>query len=282
MKTALLVGGDSRIARALAPALEADGYAVLATSRRGRGHPLDFADAARTGRVELPACDVAFVCAALSSYAACRSDELAARAVNVDATAAIARSLHARGAHVVFLSTNAVFAGEAPFRRAAEEPDGATAYGRSKADAEALVREIDPRAAVLRLTRVFVPGEPLLASWRDRLRAGSEVDAFADMVAAPVSLAHAVTALCAIARGRSRGILQLSACRELTYVEIARHIAARVGAPAERVRAVSAVDHGVGPGEAPRHASLACEEFLARFGLSPIEPFEVVDGAIAR
>jgi dTDP-4-dehydrorhamnose reductase len=282
MKTALLVGGDGRIARALAPALESEGYAVLATSRRGHGHPLDLVDAARTRSVELPGCDVAFVCAALSSYAACRKDERSARAVNVDATAAIARALHARGAHVVFLSTNAVFDGDAPFRRAEEEPDGATAYGRSKADAEALVRAIEPDAAVLRLTRVFVPGEPLLASWRDRLRAGSEVDAFADMVAAPVSLAHAVTALCAIARRRPRGVLQLSARREVTYVEIARHIAAGVGAPAERVRAVSAADHGVGPGEAPRHASLACEELLAGFGLSPIEPFAVVDEAIGR
>jgi dTDP-4-dehydrorhamnose reductase len=279
-QTALVVGGDGRIGRALALALARVGYTVIATSRRGHGHALDLAEVARSGAVDLPACDVAFVCAAVSSYAACRNDERTARAVNVDAPAAIARALRARGAHLVFLSTNAVYDGEKPFRRAEEQPDGASAYGRSKADAETLLRAIDPGAAVLRLTRVFEPGERLLSAWCERLRVGGEVDAFADMVAAPVGLAHVVAALCAIARGRARGVLQLSACRELSYTEMALHIAARVGAPASRVRSVAAADHGVGPGEAPRHASLACGEFLARFGLAPIDPLDVIDAAL--
>jgi dTDP-4-dehydrorhamnose reductase len=280
VQTALVVGGDSRIGRALARALAEDGHAVIATTRRRNGCALDLAEVARTGAADLPACDVAFVCAAVSSYAACRSDERTARAVNVDAPAAIARALRARGAHLVFLSTNAVFDGEKPFRRADEQPNGATAYGRSKADAEALVRAIDPDAAVLRLTRVFSPGEPLLAGWMERLRAGGEVDAFADMVAAPVALGHAVSALCAIARDRARGILQLSARSELSYLEIARYIAERIGAPADRVRAVSAFDRGVGPGEAPRYASLACGEFLGWFGLAPIDPLDVIDASL--
>jgi hypothetical protein len=46
------------------------------------------------------------------------------------------------------------------------------------------------------------------------------------------------------------------------------------------VRPVSSADRGVGPGEAPRHASLACGEFLARFGLAPIEPLDVIDDAL--
>ncbi len=37
---------------------------------------------------------------------------------------------------------------------------------------------------------------------------------------------------------------------------------------------------GIAPGEAPCHASLACEEFLASFGLAPIEPFDVVDAVL--
>src|SRR5262245_18408122 len=201
---ALVVGGDGRIARALIPALIRGGYEVIATTRRGAaaqsvaGIELDLAEVARAGSVTLPACDVAFVCAAMSGYAACRSDEARARAVNVDAPAAIARALRGCGAQLVFLSTNGVFDGEKPFRSAADEPDGWTAYGRSKAAAEAALRAIDSRAAVLRLARVFVPGEPLLAGWAERLRSRETVTAFADMVAAPVSAEPAVTALLAI------------------------------------------------------------------------------------
>jgi dTDP-4-dehydrorhamnose reductase len=282
MRRALVIGGDGRIARALIPALVGDGYDVVATTRRpaARGITLDLAAIARRGSAELPDCDVAFLCAALPSYAACRNDEATARAINADAPAAIARALRELGAQLVLLSTNGVFDGERPFRGAGDAPDGATAYGRSKADGEARVRAIEPNAAVLRLTRVFCAGEPLLAGWAAELRARRAVSAFADMVAAPVHCDHAVAALLAIARQRSAGILQLSAKREVSYVEIARHVASRVGAAPDLVRPVPAATRGIERGEAPRHASLACDADLARFGLAPIEPFDVIDAVL--
>jgi dTDP-4-dehydrorhamnose reductase len=286
MSRALVVGGDGRIARALIPALARAGYDVVATTRRREpGAPdriaLDLAEVARSGSAAVPECDVAFVCAAISGYAAARNDEATARAVNVAAPAALARALRSCGAQVVLLSTNGVFGGDTPFRAATDAPDGATAYGRSKALAEAELRAVDPRAAVLRLTRVFVPGEPLLAGWMRQLRAREPVEAFADMVAAPVHVDHVVAALIAIARQRASGILQLSAWREVSYVEMARHIAARADAPPELVVPVAAAARGIGPGEAPRHASLAYEADLARFGLAPIEPFDVVDAVLS-
>jgi dTDP-4-dehydrorhamnose reductase len=269
-----VVGGDGRIARTLVPALDRGGYEVVATSRRrGARFALDLEHVARSGSAQLPECDVAFLCAGLSSYAACRNDEALARAVNVEAPTAIARALRAPDTQLVLLSTNGVFDGEQPFRAAGDAPDGATAYGRSKARAEALVREIDPRTAILRLTRVFAPGEPLLAGWGAQLRAGVSVEAFADMVAAPVHVDHVATALLAIAQRRSAGIFQLSARREVSYLEIARHIAARVGASPDLVRPVAAATRGIARGEAPRHATLACDDF----GLAPIDPFDVVD-----
>lgn len=274
-----MIGGDGRIARALCPALVRDGYEVAATSRRpgsGADLALDLAEVARFGSAQLPDCDAVFVCAAMSGYAECRSDEARARAVNAEAPAVIARALAGRGAHVVLLSTNGVFDGEKPFRAASDVPDGATVYGRSKALAEANLRAIDPRAAVLRLTRVFVPGEPLLVGWAEKLRAREPVEAFADLPAAPIHVDHVVTALLAIARARSAGVLQISARRQVTYVEIARHIAARVGASPDLVRPVAAAARGIGPGEAPRHASLACDDFA----LAPIEPFDVVDAVL--
>jgi dTDP-4-dehydrorhamnose reductase len=284
MPRALVVGGDGRIARALIPALEGSGYEVIATTRRATAPgdasrvALDLAEVARRGSAELPACDVAFVCAAVPSYAACRNDEASARAINADAPAAIARALCESEARLVLLSTNGVFDGEQAFRRAEDAPDGETAYGRSKADGEARVRAILPRAAVLRLTRVFCAGEPLLTGWAAELRAGRAVSAFADMVAAPIHCDHVVAALLAIARQRRAGILQLSAKREVSYVEIARHVAARVGASPDLVRPVPAATRGIERDEAPRHASLACD--AGSFGLAPIEPFDVVDAAL--
>src|SRR5262249_58986360 len=156
-----------------------------------------------------------------------------------------------RGGQSGTLRRKGVSAGNQPFRSAGDPPDAAPACGRSKAAAEQLGRAIDPDAAVLRLTRVFRAGEPLLAGWADRLRAREPVEAFADMVAAPVAVDHAAAALVAIARRRAAGILQLSARREVSYVQIARHIAARAGAPLELVQAGPAATPGGRPPAAP-------------------------------
>src|SRR5687768_5569126 len=98
MPRALVVGGDGRLARTLITALERDGYSVIATTRRRGGRlVVDLAEVARTGSADLPDCDVAFVCAAMSSYAECRANEARARAVNIDGPTALARALRGRG-----------------------------------------------------------------------------------------------------------------------------------------------------------------------------------------
>ena len=81
------------------------------------------------------------------------------------------------------------------------------------------------------------------------------------------------TLTCGCVIGRYR---ELATSREVTYVEIARHVAARVGVSPELVQPVAAATRGIGPGEAPRHPSLACDDF----GLAPIEPFDVVDAVL--
>jgi dTDP-4-dehydrorhamnose reductase len=178
-------------------------------------------------------------------------------------SAAIARALAGRGAHVVLLSTNGVFDGAKPFRAASDVPDGATVYGRSKALAEAKLRAIDPRAAVLRLTRVFVPGEPLLVGWAEKLRAGEPVEAFADLVAAPDPRRPRRDGA---ARDRARAIAGVRRSRRGAS-DVRRDRAARRARgrrSPDLVRPVAAAARGIGPGEAPRHASLACDDFAPR------------------
>jgi hypothetical protein len=195
----------------------------------------------------------------MSGYAECRNDEAArARGERRGARGDRARAARSRRAARAAVDQRRVRR-RTPFRAAADAPDGATAYGRSKALAEAGLRAIDPAAAILRLTRVFVPGEPLLAGWAERLRAGRAgrgVRRHGRRAGPRRSRRRGA------ARDRARaarGIRQLSARREVTYVEIARHIATRVGASPELVSPVAAATRGIGPGEAPRHASLACE-----------------------
>ena len=134
---------------------------------------------------------------------------------------------------------------------------------------------------MLRLTRVFAPGEPLLAGWARAPARARPVDAFADMVAAPVHVDHVVTALLAIARAARARASSSSRRGARSRTSRSRATSRRAsGPPADLVRPVAAATRGIAPGEAPRHASLACDEFLARFGLAPIEPFDVVDAVL--
>ncbi|MEM7409545.1 MAG: sugar nucleotide-binding protein [Myxococcota bacterium] len=284
LRTALVVGGDGRVGRALAADLEARGWRVWRTSRRPAPPDgtrfLDLAAVAREGAVALPDCDVGIVCAALSSYPACAEDLAVTEAVNVVGPGVICRALREAGAGTIFVSTNAVFDGETP-RRKADDPTGApTPYGRSKQHAERHLAALDPELAVLRLTKVLAPDDALFAGWIRSLAAGEEIEAFDDMVAAPVALAHVTQALCRMCEDGVSGIRQLSAEREMSYLEMARHVAARVGVDPARVRGVSAAERGIAPGAAPRHSSLDASDFLPGFGLDPIDPAEVLDSLV--
>src|SRR5436305_6422990 len=86
--------------------------------------------------------------------AECHRDPARARRVNVGGTATLAELAAKAGARLVLVSTDLVFDGEhAPYREA-DPPRPLSAYGRSKAEAEAAVLAV-PRAAVARVSLLF-------------------------------------------------------------------------------------------------------------------------------
>src|SRR5690606_13067764 len=110
---------------------------------------------------EPPACDVAFLCAGVSSMERCRTEPERARRVNVAGTIAVAQRLLDRGAHLVYLSSNQVFDGSKPKRRGDEPTCPRSEYGRQKAHVEQALS--GQRACIVRLTKVLGSGPALLA-----------------------------------------------------------------------------------------------------------------------
>ncbi len=279
---AIVIGADGLVGKALAAALRARGDDVIGTTRRpervspGQTIGLDFAGP-EPASADLPAADVAFVCAAMAHFADCRKSPELAERVNFIAPAALAAKLGSRGTRVILLSTSAVLDGAAPHMAADRPRLGRSTYGRSKGEAERAILASAHGAAVVRLTKVLTPEMPLFRKWLGALKANFPIDAFTDHRIAPIALRDAVDALLAVGDRGGDGIYQASGAFDVSYFEIARHLARRIGASEACVHAVSAAEAAIPAEEITAFTSLDTSRLTALCGFQPPDPYALVD-----
>jgi len=283
----LLVGGDSEIGAATYLHLRALGKTVAATTRRpelaSANRPL--LDLATDLSSWTPAPETAAACifAAIARLAACADDPTGSAHVNVSQTLALVDRLTARGIYVLFLSTNQVFDGTVAHVHADAPACPVSEYGRQKARAEARLRERMLRGApigILRLAKVVSPHMALLHDWARALSAGGPIRAFHDMMMAPTPVELASRAIAALLDGRASGVFQLTGPEDVSYADIARHLARRLDADPALVRSVGAIEAGMPEGSAPRHTTLESSAMRDRFGIAAPGPWRVVDEII--
>lgn len=280
-QTALVVGGDGMLGRALVDALHARGQAVRATSRRGRtgAAPLDLGSDTTTWPIPEDV-SVAFLCAGLTNVRTCANDSIAARAVNVDGTIELGRRLIEGGCRVVFISTNMVFDGSIPFTPATAAVAPKTEYGRLKAEAERGLLALGPRVCVVRFSKVLALHMPLVDSWAEALGNHRPIHPFSDMLLAPIGLALAVRVLLSAADANARGILQFTASTDVAYAEMAVQLAEAMKADAALVqpRCVAAAETTFE--HVPAHTTLDSATVAATLGIQPPSPWEAIDAVV--
>lgn len=282
----LVIGGDSAIGGPFIAAPRPAQLTITATTRRpqsvGRDRMfLDLADDRAVASMELPRCDVAFFCAAVNGFAVCRASPELARHVNIDSTATLVERLAAQGSHVVLLSSTAVFDFQRPHVKAETPTCPRTLHGELKAEAEKLFLKRGANGSVLRLTKVLTPDSKLVAGWITALRRRESIEAFSDLHIAPISLADARQAMLAVAQDRGGGIYQMSGARDITYLDLASHLAKMIGCPQHFVRPTRAVDANIPPAEIPRFTTLDCSRLEKLTGQQPSDPFKVIEAVYA-
>lgn len=238
----LVVGGDGLIGGALVRHLQAAGIPVLSSTRRPEaaspGRPLiDLAAGIWPDfrRADAPPVRKAVICAAVARLGDCARDPAGARRANVHGTVALVRDLAEAGIAPLFLSTDKVFDGSVPRRRAGDPPCPCTEYGRQKAEAEAAVMAL-PGAGILRLAKVIHPGMALFNDWIRDLREGVPISPFADMTLAPAPVSLVVQALQRLLERDFSGIWQLSARDDASYFDVALLFAQALKVSADLVR----------------------------------------------
>ena len=253
VRTTLIVGADGGIGSALAHRLP---HAIRTSRRRGSDTALSLDLAAASSSWTLPeSVSVAFLCAARCSIDDCRKNPAETRFINVEQTVRLAESLAARGAFLVFLSTNQVFDGSAPFRKPIDATCPLTEYGRQKADTEQAILALG--GAVVRFTKVFAGVPPLFETWAEKLLRGELIEPFADMMFSPVPIAEATDTLVKVAEVRAAGITHVSGDRDISYADAAQFLAARLGAGPALIRPASAQAAAIPPEARPTHTALA-------------------------
>jgi dTDP-4-dehydrorhamnose reductase len=281
----LVVGGDGLIGRALMRHLSGRQQEVLATTRRldhvSPARPLlDLATDVTNWRPPSN-CSVAFFCAAVTSQEKCRADPAGTKQVNVVRTSELARRLFDAGVFVVFLSTNLVFDGANPMAKTSDAPNPRTEYGRQKALAEQALLATGGQVAVVRLTKVFHGGMPLLQKWSDALRKGETIFPLNDLLCSPVSLDFVLHALNRIGGAFAPGVFQVSGERDVAYAEIATHLARRLNVDERLVQPRSAQQLDLRLDHLPAHTTMDVSRLREELDLTPPGVWTTIDSVLA-
>lgn len=262
MATLLITGVSGYVGQAVAPLAAAAGLRVTGTYFN---HPpqLGGCELVRASVEDIPALieslrpDVV-----LHTAAAWRTAE-EARAVIVEGSRGIAMAAVKTGARLIHMSTDLVFDGErAPYVES-DPPAPVNFYGAAKAEAERIVAEIMPDAAIVRTSLVtcFDPPDPRTEPILDALNGRRPpVTLFTDEFRCPVRIEDLAAALVELVARPFAGILHVAGPERLSRYELGLRIARYHGLdPAQGIAPGLVADSGMAR---PRDCALSIE--LAR------------------
>jgi dTDP-4-dehydrorhamnose reductase len=244
-------------ARAVRSVAAERGHEVLAPDERD----LDVCDAAMLAtRFAQLRPDAVINCAAWTDVDGAESAEAAALAVNGVAPGLLADAANQCGAHLVHISTDYVFDGEASAPYVESDPPAPRgAYGRTKLAGEQAVLAAGGDHAIVRTAWLFgVGGRNFVATMLKLAGDGrDEVSVVADQVGSPTYAGHLAQALVEIAERRLGGIMHVAGGGQCSWADLAVATFASAGIDCA-VRPVTTAEYPL-PAPRPAWSVLASE-----------------------
>jgi len=278
---ALVIGASGLTGGALVRALERDGAAVTAAYHSRPvpgGIALDVRDeAAVEGALAAAQPDVVFwTVVAPGGVDGCEADPGAAGRLEVDGIGHVARAAAARGARVVYFSSDYVFDGTAgPYAEDAR-PAPLSAYGRAKLEAEHALRASGARHLIVRTTAVYgwdrASRNFAMQVW-ERLGAGQTLRAPDDQWCNPTLADALAEATLRLVQMDAAGVVNVVGRDRMTRADLARHLARAMALDPALVAPVPTAALGQ---KAPRplQGGLTTARLEALLGTAPLDLVE--------
>lgn len=266
----LVTGAAGQVGSELPPHLERAGAEVVAFGR----DDLDLTDPdAIRSAVAAAAPDAVVNCAAYNAVDRAEDEPETAMAVNADAPGVLAETCAARGAHLVHISTDYVFAGDkgAPYDET-DEPAPLSAYARSKLAGEQAVRAAGGAWTIVRTALVFGRiGRSLVELILDRARAGEPLRMVDDQRGSPTHAGDLAGVLATMATRRVQGLFHVTNAGGCTPYELSGVVLEAAGVTSAAVERVTTEELGR-PARRPADSALVSVR-LAGAGIAPLRPY---------
>ncbi len=194
--------------------------------------------------------------------------------INVDATRIVAESAERLGAHMIFLSSNAVFNGEKPPYSEDDPVSPVNYYGELKVLGEEVTREFGGLTSIVRPILMYGwPNEGrrgnLVTFWLSKLEAGEEIVAVNDVWSKPLWVDDASKTCWAVLNGRFEGTFNVCGGERVTLHGLASAVARNFGFDLQKVKAVPSSYFG-DIANRPKDTSFTNEKIQKVLGINPL------------
>lgn len=275
MKT-LVIGATGLIGGKLYALAQREGFEVIGTFR-DRSHrgdrPLDLRDPQGVQRfIESAAPDVIFLAAAIGNADSCEQRPEEARAVNVQGTEAVARAAATLACKLVFYSSDYIFDGKGGPYSEDDPPNPLSVYGRTKVEAEGIIRELVPNHLILRTTLVYGWDRTslnfALQLWQ-RLSAGQPFPVAQDQWGNPTLVDYLAEVSFRLVQMNATGVFNVVGKDRLPRHEFARALANAMALDPGLLRPAPTAELGQ-PAPRPLQAGLKTDKLRAILGTDPL------------
>jgi len=172
--------------------------------------------------------DIVIHTAALTNVDECESNLDLANHINVKISTNLANVCARSKVFLVYLSSDQLFKGDQPFLDETEVPSPLNAYGRTKADAEKNILDLNPKALIIR-TNFYGWGTTYRQSFSDfiisNLRLGNRIKLFKDVYYTPILIEVLLLAAHDLLEKNASGIFNLVGDDRISKYEFGLKIA---------------------------------------------------------
>ena len=203
----------------------------------------------------------------------CEQQQWQAYLVNVEGTVTTLMNAAEQKSFFIFVSTDFIFDGEKGMYKEDDEPGPVNYYGKTKLEAEEIVKEYEYDWAIVRTVLVY--GKPILSRSniltivKEKLERGETYNVVDDQSRTPTHVEDLAKGIVQIIEKRANGVYHLSGKDVLTPYQMACKTAAFLGLDNTLIKRVTA-SHFSQPAKRPAKTGFIIDKARIELGFDPI------------